>query len=230
MPRQPAVVLVVLALLAILHDRAHAGGELRSSATCTAGDSIAFSWTFTDNPNDPTGRPDWVGYDIQRRTVNPCGAYVRVNAQPFPRLPGSHGHTYVEAAPGTQTMYEYRVIFVDSNRQEIQLSSSDCFWCGRNGWASCPLYSTPITHGTLQDLGWAIFVSPCSGCYAGFGLEPTPELRQYAGTGEALRFYGQAQFCDFEGCFLGVDHYELAACPQTPVRKQSWGGIKAIHR
>lgn len=169
---------------------------------------------------------------MYRRTVDPCGAYVRVNDQPYPRGPTGDSHTYTEMPPARERTYEYRVAFVDAHRQELDLGY-DCFHCAKSGWASCPQFSAPVTHGTLEDWGWALLVRPCAACYLeGYisGSSAEDELRQYAGTDEAVRIYGTVNCATTEGCAFLVDHYEFAACPATPVLHTSWGRVKAIHR
>jgi hypothetical protein len=217
-----------LAILACCTSWLHAG-SLRSSASCGDGNSITFTWTFTEHSGLPTGHPEWVGYDVYRRTVDDCGAFVRVNDSPYPRTQQSHGHTLTEVPPSRATTYEYRLTFVDADRQEVDLGY-DCYECARSSWASCPQLSAAVTHGTLEDHG-LLYVMPC-GCYTIGYIEGSAaeQLRQYAGTDQAVRIYGYINCGQTEGCAIFVDHYELAPCLATPARRASWGEVKAIYR
>ena len=212
-------------------------GVITASASCAGGNSITFIWSFYEDPNFPTGNhPEWVGYDVQRRSLSSssCSAFVRVNAQPYARTPGvSESFTYTEAPPTTFRTYEYRVILVDANRHEIPTSQVACECFARNGWASCPQYSAPLTQGTLEDIGWALIVHPCAGtCYDSFYFSGplAEELRPYAGTGTGVRFYGSGFCGTIEGCAMNPAYYQFMACDATPVVRSSWGRVKAIYR
>ena len=210
-------------------------GVLSSSASCTDGSNASVQWTFVEDPKHPVDRPDWVGYDLLRRSLSECGPPVRVNDTPFPRVVGTtHGHTFTEPAPSAGTEFEYQIILVDANRQQVSLNGVECDCGGRVSFTSCPELSAPITQGTIEDWGWTLFVSPCggAGCYGGFYLEGTwpQELRQYAGTNTVVRFFGRAICGTVEGCALTVDHYELGDCSVTPGAAVSWGRVKTIYR
>ena len=191
------------------------------------GPSIDVHWSLSESTHPP-GYPNWTGIDVQRRPLPGCGPYVTVNPQPFPRVGGEY-HYFDTVATGT--MYEYRLIFVDANRQEV--SVPDCYDCVRGGWGSCPNFSAPVTQGTLEDFGWALFLTPCPGsCYYYFYFEgPFVEtLRPYAGNGTVVRLYGTPLCGTVEGCAIQVDHYELANCGVTPARRSSWGQVKTLYR
>lgn len=208
---------------------------ISAEATCVDGDSTSFRWTFHDDPQYPTGHPEWVGYDVLRRTVFGCGPFVRVNDEPIPRdFSGTHSRTFTEAAPANGEMFQYQLVKVDANRQPVLLGPT-CWPCFANGWASCPEFSAPLTHGTLWDQGWAIFVDPCpSSCYQGFYFSGSPwddELRALAGTGTAVRLYGSEACGTVEGCAMQVERYEIAPCiGPTPARTSSWGQVKIRYR
>lgn len=225
--------ITLLAITAGLPGIARAG-VLTASASCATGSSITFNWSFYENPAFPTGHPEWVGYDVQRRSISPCGAFVRVNEQPYVRTLGvSESFTYTEVTPLSGRTYEYRVVLVDASRQEIPAGQVACECFARNGWASCPEFSAPLTQGTLEDWGWALFVHPCAGsCYDAFFFSGplVEELRPYVGTGAVVRFYG-AGFCGtVEGCELNPISYEFVPCPATPALRSSWGRVKGIYR
>jgi hypothetical protein len=208
-------------------------GQLSASASCTDGSHISFTWTYTEDPAHPTGHPEWVGYDVLRRDQSTCGAFLRVNAATYPRSGVTETFTYGETPPSPGTTYQYQVILVDANRQQLFLDPASCDCSAHDGWASCPDFSAPLTQGTLSDLGWALLVQPCpDGCSPSVyitGPQSLP-LKPYAGTSEVLRFYGQTACGSIEGCALTIDHYELAGCGPTPVARHTWGQVKAIYR
>jgi hypothetical protein len=150
-----------------------------------------------------------------------------VNAQPFPR---QASNDYFEVPPPGK-MYEYRVVFVDASRQQVTIP--DCFDCQRFGYATFPAFSAPMVEGTLQDLGWAFYITNCPNtCFGPFYISgPVMDsLRPYVGTGQALRFWGTAGCGTLEGCSLQVESFELAACGPTPARRSSWGQVKTLYR
>ena len=221
-----------LIVLAGLHSAAHAGTYF-TDASCGDSSHVTVHWTWYEDPQRPTGHPEWLGYDVLRRSLADCGSFVRVNAEPFVRIPGANqSYAYTEAPPASHTTFKYRVIPVDANRQEVSLGAS-CDLCAEDGWASCPDFSAPLTQGTLLDLGWALVVEPCvDGCHDSFYFSDprASELRPYAGTDIALRFYGRAACGGVEGCSLEIDHYDLMPCGSTPTVRESWGHTKSVYR
>jgi len=231
--------LFVLVVLSVLFTgaRDHCfAGSLEAGASCADSSSISVHWTFYDDPLNPVAYPEWVGYDVMRRSLSECGPYVRVNADPLPRVVGAtHSHVFTEAPPARRTTYEYRVIPVDAQRQPVIIDRISCDNCGlATGWASCPERSAPLTQGTLEDWGWTLFVHPCpDGCYPGFYLadhQAVVELRPYAGTGTTLSFYGRAACGSVEGCAISIDRYEEVPCGPTPVARPTWGRLKLVYR
>jgi hypothetical protein len=141
--------------------------------------------------------------------------------------------TYTEVPPASWRTYEYRVVLVDADRQEIPSAQVACECFARNGWASCPEFSAPLTQGTLEDWGWALLVHPCpNSCYDYFFFSGplADELRPYAGTGAAVRLYGAAFCGTVEGCEMNPAYYELMPCGATAALRSSWGRVKAIYR
>lgn len=215
-----------------------ATGYLHAGATCADNANITLTWTwdeFTGYP--PTGRPDWVGYDVLRRTLVNCGPFVRVNDTPFPRTVGAtQTYTFVEPAPASNTPLEYQVIYVDANRQPLSLTWPDREPTGGNevAWVSCPDQSAPVTEGFLVDWNWALSVDPCPGsCYPSVYFEdPTliEELRPLVGTGKSVRLFGQAGYGSIEGAAMQVDRYEVSDCIATPTRSTTWGHLKLLYR
>ena len=227
--------LAKLLLAAVLFDsspeaNAQITGALHAGASC-AGTEVSFAWTFVEHHETPTQHPEWVGYDVLRRSLGDCGAFVRVNAEPFPRVFGAtHAHAYVEVPPLPGVTYQYRVILIDSERNEISLGS-DCDCGASEGWAGCP--DGPLTVGTLEDLGWALLVTPCpESCYGGFYFEGplVEELRPYAGSESVFRFFGEEYCGTVEGCGMDVTSYELSACGPVQAASTTWGRLKALHR
>src|SRR5262245_4185656 len=102
----------LLALL-LLPSLASAQTYLNVSAQSTAS-NVHVSWSLQEGSH-PGGYPAWTGFDVLRRSVGECGPYATVNAQPFPR---QASNDYFEVPPPGK-MYEYRVVFVDENRQEV---------------------------------------------------------------------------------------------------------------
>lgn len=240
MSRFATALLPVLSLVLILSplSASHAG-SLGAGANCAGGNAVTVGWNWTEYPQLPTGpHPEWVGYDVLRRSVKTCDAFVRVNAQPFVRTPGiSQSFTYTETPPATGVLYEYRIILVDAGRNEVVIGASDCDCAGRDARVSCPEYSAPVTQGTLSDWGWTLVVSSCPGsCYPSciygeMGNALYDELRPFAGTGTVLRFYGAVFCCTLEGPVLSIDHYDVAPCETVvPVRTATWGRVKALYR
>ena len=141
-------------------------------------------------------------------------------------------HQLDDVPPLPNVTYAYRVGFVDVARNVVSCAGI-CGQCSRLARASAPAISAPITHGRLSDMGWALFITPCAtGCYPSFYIEGpiVDELRPYAVSGEALRFWGTEACGTVEGCALEVDHYQVAGCDATPVRHPTWGQLKAIYR
>lgn len=233
-PKRAFLAAASMALLAGLAGGSRAG-TLTAYSSCGDGNVVSFHWDYAEWVGHPTEHPEWVGYDVLRRSLNGCSQFVRVNADPFPRVVGeSHGHTYTEVAPAAGTTYEYRVILVDAYRKEVFLGPGECECLAGIGWASCPSFSAPLTQGTLEDWGWALFVTPCPGtCYRSYYFEGpiTEELRPFAGTTTAFRFYGSGYCGTLEGCAMGVARYEMAGCDAiTAAPRTTWGRLKILYR
>lgn len=230
-PVSPCIALLGLCLVPCLTASPADAGWLWSHGECS-GSSVSLDWVFND---DPGGLPEFVAYDVYRQSMPLCEPAIRVNEQPFPRLPGTtHGHTFVDAVIAPQTMYHYEIVPVDANRQPVQLPSPPLFCdpCVRDAWAGCPEFGAPLTHGTLEDEGWALFVWRCPGtCYSEFLIERPwpPELEPYVGTGIALQLFGPYVCGGIEGCEMQVTNFEVAPCGATAVEPRTWGAIKATY-
>jgi hypothetical protein len=176
--RGTPVIALSLAIVLSLSGSVDAG-SLSSHATAIGSSRIDFSWTFYEDPQSPVAHPEWVGYDVYRRSLGNCGPSVRMNVDPFPRVVGAtHSYTYSDFSFSPGTTYQYLLVMVGANRQEVLLDpvSCDCGFGNRYGWASCPEFSGPLTQGTLMDWGWALYVQPCANsCYSGFYFtDPQP--------------------------------------------------------
>lgn len=231
----PAVVTAVV-LLAAIRLKSDAG-ELITRASCANGSQVSLEWTFAETET-PVAYPEWIGYDVYRRPLPGCGPFVRVNAQPFPRMFGTtHSHSLSETPPEPARTYEYRVAPVDASRNEVQLVDGrfSCSPCIRNVWTNCPELSAPMIQGTLVDFIWTLGVSPCAGsCYPSVYLENWSEfkgLAALAGTDTVVHFYGRINCETVEGCGMTVERYEVAPCRgTTPVVRATWGRLKTLYR
>lgn len=221
----------LLLLLAAVPARA---GDLNAYATCTGPGEVSLTWEFWEYPGGAVGRPEWVGYDMMRRSVADCGDWVRLNPEIVPRIVGqTHGGVFVDASAGSSVTWEYRVVPVDAAHQPVIMLSPDCEPpCVPLSWASCPEASAPIALGRVTDHGQPggfIFIEPCAGsCWGSFYLGgPLLEsVRPYAGTGTVLRFFGVAGCGSVEGCALEVQAFEVSNCSITTAPTPSWGQLK----
>jgi hypothetical protein len=212
--------------------------ELSAYSTCAIidpqadPDSAWVIWT-TYEPFGPDQHPNWVGYDIYRRRSTPCGdPFVRVNDQIIPRNVGmTHTHYFGDLLPATATLFEYWVRPVDADRQQYFVGGGFCIPC--NTFQICPQSSAPITIGTIDDWGWAVFVNPCPGsCYPGAYVSDqaiADALRPYAGSNTVFRFYGTLGCGTIEGCALNVESYGPTTCV-VPAASRSWGSLKTLYR
>jgi hypothetical protein len=146
----------------------------------------------------------------------------------------THTTVHTDPLPASNVTYEYLVVMVDAQRQDV--GYPDVF-NDDNGFASCPAQSAPIATGTIDyDLGWAVQFSSCddSPCTL-FGYIEGPmaeELRPFTGTGTPLRLYGDVHCGTVEGCSIAVDRWEFGECGTTgvPPRLATLGRIKAAYR
>ena len=231
MPRHLLLAIVSVVLVAPGTGAAQ-GYNLSAYSTCASSDSLYVIWTASEPPG-PNPYPDWVGYDVLRRMPTECGdweSFVRVNDQIIPRVVGTtHTFYFGEGVPSTGTLYEYWVEPVDVNHEPAYPCCGFCSPC--NVFEICPPLSAPVTIGTLRDDGF-LWVDPCPGsCYPGAYIEGpiVDELRPYAGTGTAFRFFGGIGCGTTEGCSLSIDHWEITSCV-TPTATGSWGRLKTIYR
>ena len=232
MHRTRFVPIASLALLAAATRPTHAQTFIYVSAyaTCAGPDSLYVIWTAVDAAADPNAYPEFVGYDVMRRPMGECVDYVPANAEIIPRVIGTTTHYFGELTPEAGRTFEYRVRAVDQNRQQVFIPGF-CSPC--ESYVNCPPLEAPITIGTLVDIGAGfIYVTPCPGsCYPFPYLDPktADQLRPYAGTSTAFRFFGTIGCGSLEGCSIGVDRWEFTTCV-TPVTTRSWGQLKTIYR
>lgn len=228
------ILLAIVSVALLASGTAGAQGYNLSAYSYAPGpDSLYVIWT-TYEPPGPDQYPAWVGYDVLRRAAGQgeCDwpSFVRVNDEIIPREVGqTHTRYFGEVAPSSGILYEYWVQPVDANHQPVYPCCGFCAPC--NVFASSPASSAPVAVGVLEDWGWALYVNPCPGTCPGgyFEQGPIDELRPYAGTGTAFRFFGTIGCGTTEGCVLTVDRYEITTCV-TPTATQSWGRLKTIYR
>lgn len=211
-------------------------GPLSTWSTCD-GDRVAVHWSWHETPGYPALDPLWTGYDVYRRSMADCGAWVRVNDVPYPRTMGaSESFTHVDAPPPSQP-WEYRVMLVTDDRQQAPYPSFEAWDMGSwaNTYAGCPEALVPVTRGMLQDGGWTIYLNGCPGsCYPSVYITDDygamTDLRPYVGS--EVRIFGRIGCGSIEGCFLAnLDHFEFAPCSApTGVRPDSWGQLKVRYR
>ena len=230
--RSAVAVLVSVPLVMIAHIAR--AGSLSTWATHPDAATITVHWNFYEDPMDPSGHPEWVGFDVLRRSTADCSYFTRLNDQPFPRvLDQPATGSYDDATAETFKSYEYRVVLVDAARNPVTLGYTGCEPCLQSTWASRTDGPAPATIGTLQDGGWALYLVPCDhGCWSAVYIENAPDaLRQYAGTGAVVGLYGVISCGSVEGCSLALDHFDINACdPPLPVRSTTWGGLKQLYR
>jgi hypothetical protein len=199
--------------------------------------TIALHWSWYEDSSAPVDHPEWVGFDLLRRSVSACETFSRVNAETFPRVPGqSFDGGYVDSPPLQTTLYEYQLVPVDADHHAVTFSGPECvgcYWTERT-WASAPRHSAPVTRGVFtEDHGWALSLTPCpSTCfpsvYADQGLD---ELRPYAQSQTPVSLYGDVACGTVEGCVVLIDHFEAQVCDAAvAARRSSWGKLKLLYR
>jgi len=226
--------LIAASLSLLLAAPSARAGVLSESAECDGNGHVVVTWVFDDDPSNPYDDPAWIGYDVLRRELQPCGEFVLLNEEPIARQAGSHSRTFTDTPPAETVTYEYRVILVDANRQWLHPGSPECEPpCTGMAWASCPAWSSPTTVGTLQDLGWALLVIPCpESCWPSlyFTGPAADALRIWADGSHVYGLTGPVTCGSVEGCSIDVQHYEPYACGITPVAPTTWGRLKEIYR
>ena len=232
-----ALVALFIVAVCLAQPSALRAGGLSTDAAAVSPTQIRVHWLWWENPDYPTGHPEWVGYDLYRHATGAScgGADERLNAGIIARVPGQDQDvSFLDTTPVPGTAYTYRVSLVDVNRQPLYFPSPACESpCSPPAWAMCPAYSAPMTEGTVEDWGWAVLIRGCAGgCFGSFYISnPAADaLRPYAGTGQAVRVYGLAGCGSVEGCAMSLDHWELGGCAATPARGSSWGALKSHYR
>ena len=209
------------------------GGTLTANASNPDASTIMVSWTFSEDPDHPSGHPEWVGFDIVRRPAESCEGDVRLNEQPFPRtLNESTSGSFTDPSPAQHKLFRYDVIPVDANRNPVDLGG-DCRACSGSAWASSPASSAPVI-GTLTDIGWTLTVTPCqSTCYPALYIEQccSDQLRSLADGVTPVALYGATVCGSVEGCAITVDQFLVSTCsPPLETRARTWGGLKQLYR
>ena len=228
MRRTLARVLAIASLLVIAGGSRGAQAQspgISAYGACSA-DSFYVIWgTYDPEP----AHPEWVGFDVLRRVMPGCDEFVRVNDEIIPRQ-AETGYSSFFREPSDGTTREYHVTAVDANRQQLFFPG----FCGPClAYAACPLNSSPITVGTLDELAPGfVYVIPCPGsCYPGpyFTDGVPPALAPYVGTSATFEFFGQVTCGGVEGCFFTPDSWTTGTCV-TPTAQRSWGRLKTIYR
>jgi hypothetical protein len=169
--------------------------------------------------------------------MNPCGTWERVKPTPFPRTMGvSESFTYTEPVPVAGVRYQYFVVEVDANRNQVHVSDVYCEPCVAS--AGCPASAVPMTQGTVADWGRTLVIAPCAGttCFDSYYAadpEIADQLRPYLGTGAVLRVFGQGGCGSIEGCAVTqIDRIEIVpSCDMVvPARHTTWGQVKVLDK
>jgi hypothetical protein len=227
------VAALALAALVAITPRVFAG-DMSLSAT-PSGATVTIDFGYWEDPNYPTGHPEFVGYDLRRTDASDCNApQVIVNPQPFPRSGNTENFTFVDTPPAAGHVWRYQAIMVDAQRNPLLISPPSCFSCTAWSYAPSPPDDTPTTIGTVQDWGWAVFIQPCAGsCLPSLYVDGPSQLplRAFIGTNEVVRLFGAMGCGSVEGCGMRVDHWDVYTC-NGPVatRQTSWGALKSYYR
>jgi hypothetical protein len=227
-----AGILLALSCLATLS----VGAPLSTAATCD-GSQVVVSWSWTEDPGNPTGDPEWTGYDVWRRGMATCGDSVRVNDTPFPRTLGASESFSLTDLPPAGQAYVYTVVLVRADRTPAPYPENYS-WdvaSSQRGYAACPETTVPITQGRVSDeWGWTLLVEPCDGsCYPRlYVMDYEGLLALWPYVGSEVRIYGSLSCDGMDGCYLSwVDHFEGAACAgPVPAGRTSWGRVKSLYR
>lgn len=220
-----------VAAIALSASAALARGQLTASATSTTTGQITVHFEWSERSD--TGLPDWIGCDVYRQTVLPCGTAERVNAEVIPRTVGaSHVRDFVDIAPSIGVMYQYAVWMVDASRAQVY---PDCEPpCVPPAWACTPNLSAPVTVATIHDFGWAPWAIPCPAYCAGSFLiedaQTIAEMRAQGLVNDVARLYGPAGCCSVEGPSMSVASWKRSTCGALPALRSSWGRVKTTYR
>jgi hypothetical protein len=238
MTRTSVLPLLALALAAgasLFPGTARPDSTVLASIDCSDSTRVVVQWTFVADPTLPVLPGQWTGWDVERRTVADCGAWERATVTPFAHTPDrTESFTFTEPPARMRTTYQYRLVMVDAQRRPLVPAPGECYDCNPMLYAACPIASAPLTHGTAFDLGWAVFVFPCTGsCFTSLDVEgaAADPLRPFAGTGTAVRLYGIPGCGTIEGCALQLDHFDVPSCDAiVPAAPATWGRLKLRYR
>jgi hypothetical protein len=210
-------------------------GPLTTSAYCN-GSQVVVAWSWYEDPMQPTGDPEWTGYDVYRRPMANCGTWVRVNATPFTRTMGASEAFDLTDTPPTAQGWTYEVRLVAADRSPAPFPEGitwDPAW--QLAYAACPETEVPIVRGTVSDTwGWTLTIVPCEASCWPFvyvmDYEGMLALQEYVG--QVVQVYGTISCGNMEGCSLDwIDHFVPTTCDSpVPVRRSTWGDVKALYR
>jgi hypothetical protein len=175
--------------------------------------------------------PEIVGFHIDRRTIGSCDV-VRITPVPLARVAGTDFTLIALDSTADPTLaHDYRLVGIDAQGQEVdpyrlyQVPNSQL-----SDASSCS-DSAPITHGRVEDLGWALVVFRCpGGCFGNLILDEFPvSLRDLAGTGTPVLVFGTLGCGSVEGCLGQVTNYSITPC-EVGVEPRTWSSTKALYR
>lgn len=182
------------------------------------------------------------GFDVQRRTLMECGSEVRLNAEMLARPEsGQARFTLVDATAVPDLFYEYRVFFVDAQRQPLDpCTLYDCtsyqyYYISCTDRVLASSGPSVYAHTTLSHGGGLLLPGiPCPGsCGIHVVIESwPPELDAYADTGQPVRLIGYLSYVygGVEGCWMAyVTSFEVQDCAVSSA-ETSWGAVKSTYR
>jgi hypothetical protein len=200
-------------------------------------------WTGTANQItftvlDPGAHPDWIGYDLQRKTTIECGSEIILNELPLPRQNGQPT-TYVLEDFDTldNTLYEYTLLFVDAVRGPI--SVCDIFDCEANPFVGTGQHRclsrgpAAIASGYLHEDMVPMIVDLCPGSCGlwAFVTANGDLLAPYIGTGQAVFLVGNVTCddCGPEGCVSAEITEVVPITCQVANGMTTWGAVKSLY-
>ena len=202
-------------------------GELQVNATCVNEGTIGVVLTV----RDVGGTPELIGFDIYRSLKVPygtCSMETRITEAPLPRLFGQDfAHDLQYEGVLQNTLYKYRVVGVDANRDSVDLYRVyDAVNTFDVDYASCGI--AQIAQGILYDEEGSLYLRDCVGCFVGkawIGQHP-PDMRTYLGYNVIL--LGDVT-CSRAGCLLDVESVVSMVCP-VAVQERTWTYLKVLYR
>lgn len=201
--------------------------------------SVTLQIRVQDEPGDwPIQNPELVGFDVFRTTTALDGngrcsqQTVRLNADPFPRLAiPAYEHQLIDAGLAERTLYSYRVVPVDAERQPNYHSYDFETWYSSESVNFGPAL---LGEGVFEGMWlWDLYVWACPGA-CGYG-GPARALPQAGNVldGRYYRYYGSVE--QYGGPLGGVwrqviEAVEPMECTTLAVEPTNWGLLKTRYR